>query len=146
MFLFQFRGAVCRWVSRSSRQADKKCGNLDSCSKSQSFFAGINLVQAGSGNSGGGGLAAGGGGGGDKSQTLTTSLPDSARVSSLLNFILQRGTGTQHYLRQKIHQRADRKVAASISNAFSVWILCDSVKNHMKKGQYVLRLQKIEVN
>jgi hypothetical protein len=86
LFLFQFRGAVCRWVSRTSRQADKKCGNLDSCSKSQSFFAGINLVQAG-GNSGG--LAAGGSGGGpaDKSQTLTTSLPDSARVSSFFNLI-----------------------------------------------------------
>ncbi len=68
-------------MSRTSRQADKKCGNLDSCSKSQSFFAGINLVQAGGS---GGGLVAGGssGGPGDKSQTLTTSLPDSARVSS----------------------------------------------------------------
>jgi hypothetical protein len=84
VFLFQFRGAVCRWVSRTSRQADKKCGNLDSCSKSQSFFAGINLVQAG----GSDGLAATGGGGpGDKSQTLTTSLPDSARVSSFGNLI-----------------------------------------------------------
>jgi hypothetical protein len=82
-------------VSRTSRQADKKCGNLDSCSKSQSFFAGINLVQAG-GNSGG--LAATSAGGpGDKSQTLTTSLPDSARVSSLIHFIYQRGTGSQHY-------------------------------------------------
>jgi hypothetical protein len=89
-FLFQFRGAVCRWVSRTSRQADKKCGNLDSCSKSQSFFAGINLVQAG------GGIAAtsggGGGGTGDKSQTLTTSLPDSARVSSLRQSYISLGT------------------------------------------------------
>jgi hypothetical protein len=85
-FLFQFRGAVCRWVSRTSRRADKKCGNLDSCSKSQSFFAGINLVQAG-GNSGLAATSSGGGGGGDKSQTLTTSLPDSARVSSIFNLI-----------------------------------------------------------
>jgi hypothetical protein len=94
VFLFQFRGAVRRWVSRTSRQADKKCGNLDSCSKSQSFFAGINLVQAG-GNSGG--IAATSSGPGDKSQTLTTSLPDSARVSSLICFLYQRGTGSQHY-------------------------------------------------
>jgi hypothetical protein len=88
-FVLQFRGAVCRWVSRTSRQADKKCGNLDSCSKSQSFFAGINLVQAG------GGLAAsnsGGSGPGDKSQTLTTSLPDSARVSSFLKSYISLGT------------------------------------------------------
>ena len=79
-FLFQFRSAVCRWLGRGGSapcfRSTEKCGKLDSCSKSQSFFAGINLVQAG--NSGGGV----GGGGTEKSQTLSTTLPDSARVST----------------------------------------------------------------
>ena len=73
--LFQFRGSVCRWLSSRTNPTEKS-GKLTA--KSQSFFAGINLVQSG----GGGGMV--GGSGQDKSQTLTATLPDSARVSSFL--------------------------------------------------------------
>ncbi len=96
----QFRGLVCGWLSRGGcgcgsgtsaaaclghrQNKKKKCGGkLESCSKSQSFFAGINLVQAGGGS--GASVA------GEKSQTLTTTttLPDSAAVG--FSYI---GTGT----------------------------------------------------
>jgi hypothetical protein len=82
----QFRGSVCGWLGRGSGSGapclgrrEKKCGKLESCSKSQSFFAGINLVQAGG--------SAVSGCSGEKNQTFSSTLPDSARVSWLNYFL-----------------------------------------------------------
>ena len=63
--LFQFRAQVHKFVLKSPCFKEEKKG-LENCHKSQSFFTGINLMPTN---------------GGEKSQTMSTTIQDSTRVS-----------------------------------------------------------------
>ena len=66
--LFQFRAQVHKFVLKSPCFKEEKKG-LENCHKSQSFFTGINLMPTN---------------GGEKSQTMSTTIQDSTRVSFFL--------------------------------------------------------------
>jgi len=65
LMLFKFRAQVHKFVLKSPCFKEEKKG-LENCHKSQSFFTGINLMPTN---------------GGEKTQTMSTTIPDSTRLS-----------------------------------------------------------------